>query len=674
MKLKIDGDASGLISAVKNALSQIQKDVDKLKLSPAAAGAAAIGTAPPGRPSTPGYPSFGKMESLLQQILTQVTKQSAQAQQQAFNQSHLRGFSGPSGGTGLPIGHRGGGTPINNLPTNNSATGGPAMWAAIASSVLGAMGGAMNYIGQRPIDVARMQASAISMTTGRQLGEARSGEYTYESMYGGDRKKATEQAASSNKWQTGVDVVQVATGLALLAAAVPVGAVTGGLGGLAVGGGGAGLLKNALVDKGMLDGPKYAAYKAEREAQDFTTMLAAEHEKGAYRKDAIERLRATGGRDLSMQRGLGLKDAGYYNSGGYLQGQMDLGFTDEMVTGSSKGILGAGGSTAMARQSGMALQAERGLGLTNSNQLLGQLSGTQSIPETSKKTLVDIFSRGFDSSKYAEENRKYMQAVTEQVFKGGSTSDATASNIADLIKASVGNAAPTTRNIDAGKTAFSAYSASTSSTSGYAGGINITSAMQDPYLSKVKDPAEFNQLISLKPDEIDEKDPFLIESAEGMGLTGPQLAKRLIDRQKTNAKKLLGSHKHRMGAAGMAGLAGGATDYQSRKGYANMTNEEYGPSQYGANMSATEAVTAMDKKDTGNAGDTAVQASAKNAKISLETLSTSISKFASDAMEAANKLSGEAKAGRAKEAAGEEHSWPPDLAKVRKSIKQPSTQ
>ena len=529
--------------------------------------------------------------------------------------------------------------------------------ATSIGGAIAALGSAADYIGRRPIDIARMQGSAISMTTGRQLGEARSGEYTYESMYGDARQKAQGQAASSRAWGTGGDIakligggIMAAGGIAAIAAAIPTGGMSlAALPGMAAGAGVAGLgAASFLSGAKVLDPQKYAAYRSQQEAQDFTTMLASLQDSGPYRKDAIERLKATGGRDLGMQRALGLNDSGYYGSSGYLQRQMNLGFTDEMITNASKGILGAGGSTQMALQSGTALQAERGLGLTNATGLLGQLSGTQSIPETSKKTLIDIFARGFDSSKYAEENGKYMEAVTDQIYKGGSTSVQSADRIADLIRASIGNAAPTTRNIEAGKSAFEAYSNSTTSLSGFAGGLNISSAMEDPLLRKITDTATLSGFLKLKPNEIDETDPDFISSAKAYGIDPAALAKTLRNRGQTLAQKQLGNHT-RMGQRYMAGLVAHAEGAAAQKAYVNMVNPEYGPSQYGADMTAADAASKMGALDTGRAGDTMVQASAKNAQISLETLSQSISKFAEDAMKAAVKLGAEAPVGRQNE-------------------------
>lgn len=518
--------------------------------------------------------------------------------------------------------------------------------ATTAGGILGAAGMAADYMGRRPIDIAAMQGSAMAMTTGRQLREARTGEYTYESMYGGDRKKAQEQAASSKAWGTAADILKLIGGVAVAGTVAASAVATGGIslvGGAALAGGLA--TAGSSISKGILDPSKYAAYRSEQQAQDFTTMLASLHEMDPHRKDAIERLKATAPRDLATQRMLGLGDKGYYNAGGYLQKQMGLGFTDEMLTGASQGIIGAGGSTAMARMSGTALQAERGLNLTNATQILGQLSGAQGIPETSKKSLIEIFARGFDSSKYAEENRKYMQAVSEQVFRGGAASSDSAAAIADMMRSAIGGT-PTTRGIEAGKTAFEAFSAAGTATSGFLGGINVASAMGDPDLRKIKDPVKLQALLRLKPNEIDETDTDFIASAREMGLTGPELAKKLRDRQISNVRTALGGRTG-MAARGMIGTLFPGLGAPEQKAFVNMLSQ---PQSIANDAKMKEMMAQAEGKmgatTTGRAGDTMIQTSAINARNSLETLSDSINKFASDALEAAKKLSVETAAGR----------------------------
>jgi hypothetical protein len=668
--LKINGDPSGLLAAVKTAMAQIEQEAKKLKLTPGTGGFAG------GAPGTaPGVKEYQQAHAKVQQAQNDRTaaemSRTALIQKEALLVKIARQESeiAKSGKDASFWANKRLETEraINNEKKagailDKEAGGGGGGWKGIASSaagILGALGGAANYIGRRPIEIAQMQASAISMGVGRQLREARTGEYTYQSMYGQDRQKAQEQASSSSKWQTAGDIGLAGAGLV---AVVGSAFLTGGASLLALGAGGA-LLKSSFIDKGMLDSAKYSAYQSQRQAQDFTALLAASQDASPYRKDAIERFQSTAARDIGMQRALGLNDfdwktkrgagmGGYYGAGGYLKSQTDLGFTDEMVTAASQGILGAGGSSAMARNSGISLQAERGLGLTNANQLLGQLSGSQSIPETSKRSLIDIFSRGFDSSNFAEENRKYMQAVTEQVFKGGSTSEATAISIADLIKASVGMAAPTTRNIEAGKAAYESYKAQGSATSGYQGGINLTSAMNDPYLSQIKDPAALKEVLKEGMD-IDENDPDVIELAKQLNVPGgaKELAARVRKSVGENNEKALARPKGSlgMGRRGMIGTLDPNLDTAGRIAKENMMNGDVA-NPYGATMTGDQAAAAMANKTTGQAGNTAIQASAKNAQISLETLAANIQKFADDALIQAKKLADAAPKGRADEA------------------------
>jgi hypothetical protein len=689
VKLKIGADTADLEKAFTNLIKKIQSDADKLNLMP---------TGARGAPATPGHREYqqahtkaqqatndkiaaeasnrilAQKESTLARILqlesriaktggdTSVLAEKRLQTEKAINNekkasvilsdkamaSEVRGYKELF--STMESGFKSGGMAgLKKAWADMNSVEKIGMAGTTIGGVLGGLGMAADYVGRRPIDMARMQASAISMTTGRQLGEARSGEYTYQGMYGDTRQKAQDQAASSKAWGTAGDILKLVGGVTTAAVVAGSALATGGLslaGGAAIVGG-LGMAGSA-INKGILDPSKYAAYRSQQEASDFTTMLASLQEMSPYKKDAIERMKATAGRDIGMERTLGLKDSDYLGKGGYLQRNMNLGFTDDMVTNASAGIIGAGGSSAMARQSGTALQAERGLDLTNSQQLLGQLSGTQSIPETSKKSLIDIFARGFDTSKYAEENRKYMQSVTEQVYRGGSTSVDAADKIADMIRSTI-SGAPTSRNIEAGKTAFEAFQTASTATSGYLGGINVASAMQDKDLRKIKDPAELQALLKLKPNEIDETDPDFIESAQKMGLTGSQLSKKLRDRQVSNIKTALGGRSG-MGERGMISTLVPGLGAPEQKAFANLVNQQPSP-QRDAEIQKlmTESEKKMAGKETGRAGDTAIQASSKNAQISLETLSESINKFAADAMKAANKLGAEAPVGRAKE-------------------------
>jgi hypothetical protein len=173
--------------------------------------------------------------------------------------------------------------------------------------------------------------------------------------------------------------------------------------------------------------------------------------------------------------------------------------------------------------------------------------------------------------------------------------------------------------------------------------------MQDKDLRKIKDPAELQALLKLKPNEIDETDEDFVASANKMNLTGPELAKKLRDRQINNVKTAVGGRTG-MAERGMIGTLIPGLDNAGQKAFANLINQEQSPERDAQIQKLRdEADKKMTEKDTGKAGDTMIQSSAKNAQISLETLTQSINKFAADAMAAAVKLGAEAPAGRAKE-------------------------
>lgn len=554
----------------------------------------------------------------------------------------------------------GGGGGLGNLGKIVSAIG--------IAGVVNAIQAVGSDYARRPIDVARMQGSAAAGTTGRVLGQMQSGEFAYEGMFAEERAKATREAKGAETRGRAFDIAQVVGGVGLLigglaATVTGVGAVPG----LAAAGIGAGMLFNK---RSMLDKEKYEAEKAAQYADDYNAALAANKEMTPFKKDAIEKLQKSGGSYLAAQRSMGMSDKQLF---GFFQNMGYSGFTDQMGLQASSAILGAGGSSAMARSSEVALKAERGLGLTNATQLLGQISGTQGIPETSKRTLIDIFAQGqmigLDNSKYAEENRRFMQNVAESVSKGGTTSEDAAQTIARIMGSFTGGGT-TMRGLEAAKSAYEAYSNVGSSTSGYTGALNISGLLTSaPGLRNIKDPAALQELLSLRPNEIDVKSPDIIDAARQANMT-PQALVDLLQQQKggvaakalnrsgelgvlTNKMKeyrashggsIAGFHEQNniegmASLMGMAGVINPQLDRAGRQAYVegiadmpNMTQPEKEA------FYKKQAAYKMEDKDTGLAGDKVVQASAMNAQTSLKTLSESIDKFATDALAAAARM------------------------------------
>lgn len=557
--------------------------------------------------------------------------------------------------------------------TTGGAGGGLGNLGKIASAI--GIAGVVNAIqavgsdyARRPIDVARMQGSAAAGTTGRVLGQMQSGEFAYEGMFAEERAKATREAKGAETRGRAFDIAQVVGGVGLLvgglaATATGVGAAPG----LAAAGLGAGMLFNK---RSMLDKEKYEAEKAAQYADDYNAALAANKEMTPFKKDAIEKLQKSGSSYLAAQRSMGMSDKQLF---GFFQNMGYSGFTDQMGLQASSAILGAGGSTAMARASEVALKAERGLGLTNATQLLGQISGTQGIPETSKRTLIDIFAQGqmigLDNSKYAEENRRFMQNVADSVSKGGVTSEDAAATIARIMGSFTGGGT-TQRGIEAAKSAYEAYSNVGSSTSGYTGALNVSGLLTAaPGLRKIRDPAALQELLSLRPNEIDANSPDIIDAARQANMS-PQALADLLQQQKggvaakslnrsgelgvlTNKMKeyrashggsIAGFHEQNRGEGmaalmGMAGVINPNLDRAARQAYvegiADMPNMTQPEREAEARK---QAAYKMEDKETGRASDKVVQAAAIGAQTALKTLSESIDKFASDALAAASRM------------------------------------
>jgi len=313
---------------------------------------------------------------------------------------------------------------IQNAPggPGGGAGGGGFFNSVVASVGLGTAVSVAKMVGdefvRRQVDITKMQGSAIAGTTGKALQQMQSGQYTYEGMFGEERKSAAEKAKSTESNTRNWELTKLIGGAALVigglaATATGVGAAGGipttiaGLGslgiGTAIGATATGVGAATLISgRSRFDSEKYEEEKAQQYSANFNESLDAEKEKTPYKKDAIEKLQKNAGGYLNYQRMLGLSgSAGLF---GNLSNITSAGFTDQMGMEAAGGILGAGGSTRMGKRSEIALQAERGLGLTNAPQLLGMLSGTQGIPEASRRTLLDIFAegqmRGLDNSKY----------------------------------------------------------------------------------------------------------------------------------------------------------------------------------------------------------------------------------------------------------------------------------
>ncbi len=369
--------------------------------------------------------------------------------------------------------------------------------AGIAGTAIIAAGALANKLMQdfatRPISLPAMQGSAMQGFMGKQLGQMQSGESVFEGggVFGGERDQATGAAASA-RFRRGF------------------------------------LPQNLLNINRYIDPERYQAEQAAQEAEETNTAFEGFKGKKVFDVDATNRLQRNLRRDLGMQRTLGLGDKGLTQ---YQKGITGAGFSEEEGFGATSAILGAGGSTAMGQSPQTALRAQRGLNLTNANQMLGQLSNA-SMPESSKSMLIDIFSTaqaiGLDKSTYAQENRKFMQQVSDVVSGAGVGAGAGAGNIAQTMGDFTAGG-KSMKEIERGKSAYETYQKSTTSTSGLQGAINMASAMKNPALMKAVggDARLLESLVSMTQADL-EAAPEMVNSLAAAANMSPDSFKKML--------------------------------------------------------------------------------------------------------------------------------------------------
>jgi hypothetical protein len=568
------------------------------------------------------------------------------------------------------------GTEMGPPPPNDSA--GSGMMGGLMKGIgLGAIVAVVKQVGddfvRRRMDVLRSSGSAVAGTVGKNLSQMQSGEFAYEGMYGEERGRATEEAKTAESRSRGWDIAKAVGGVGLVAGGLALAPLTAGtsLGASALGLSALGVGGTLLInERGQLDRQKYNAQKAAEYADNYGNALQSNKEMAPFKKDAIEMLQRNGGAYLNHQRSLGINDNEMFSS------FQNSGFLPQQTMQASSAILGAGGSTAMAKDSSYALRAERGLNLTNSNQIMGMLSGTQGIPETSKKTLIDIFAQaqsiGLDNSKYAEENRRFMQSVAETVNKGGTTSSTAAEEIARVMGSFTGGST-TMRGLEAGRSAYESYQSQASSTSGYSGALNISSLMtSDSRFKNIEDPAALQEILRRRPDELDPESQDIKAAAIKYKFKTPEEFVKTIlkgkeqgvynslnrPEQMSKLTQIMAKYrKNNNGSSEGFETRGDLTgvDMLALEGAEGAQHPEldararrqaiFGLADYD-NMSPKEQISYYKKlgkdnienNDTNRNMDKTMEAAAINAQTSLKTLSENISTFASEAIAAANKM------------------------------------
>lgn len=399
--------------------------------------------------------------------------------------------------------------------------------------------------GTKHLLTAESAGAGIRGTLGREVSALSTGEINQEMAWLPEKAKAYQDALDAKKARQTADKASPWTtiggwtaGGAIAGSAIPgLGTIAGGVGGLITGLGIVGY--NMLTDQRyrsaqlapLSDSHKknYEAIQAKEFAEDFTKSLTAQQDMDPAKSVAVDYLSKFGRRDLAAQRKMGLSDNAFYGRGGYLQRGTQAGFTSESTLGMSNEILGAGGSTRVASESILALQASRNFDLTNAGAVMGRISGSAGTTSASeaifKKVLEAGVKAGLDGSEFREEQRKFADITSSILQQSGVTTASDAQSVLAGFNRFLGDDR-TMKGMEGAKSAYEEYQQFTSETGGRGGSMQFAQFMKNPLLSKL-DPGQMAALMEIPDGQLTSTNPRIAAYAHSLGVSPDALMKEL---------------------------------------------------------------------------------------------------------------------------------------------------
>lgn len=435
------------------------------------------------------------------------------------------------------------------------------------TGMMGLAGAGMGFLGQglqmggefyrdltrAPVRTESAMGSAVSGSLGKQTSDIYGRRSSFEQMFAPERQRAAQQALDANQASKTSDLMGLGggllkaggMGLAGAAAGAGVGSIVPGIG-TAVGGivGGIGgfgkgmwdmasnerMRSQALSPFSNTQSQRYQSILAEDMVKNYESSYESQKKQNPFKTAAVGEYEQNYQRNLDQQRSMGLNNEGFYGPGGFQQNAINQGFTPEMGMQMSSGILGAGGSTRMARDSAFGLQAQRGMDLTNASQVLGTLSGGLGSSGASEQATIKILSEGMklglDDSKFAEENRRFVAMTAEIVAKSGATSGDDFTRTAGGFGKFVGE--NTNAGIGAAKTAYDQYQQISQSTTGPRGVMRAAGFMSDPALSKLSTMSK-QALMQVPESDLNEDNPLVQNAAKEAGVSAKDIVSRVTN-------------------------------------------------------------------------------------------------------------------------------------------------
>lgn len=558
VELKIDGDPSGLVASVKSAIAQIQKEADKLKISPQASKSVAPGfeTLQKTTQTTRDLDSKTRAEKAalteinrqLAQKETQISKiqkmqessnktlereiqlknQLARAERELEEKKGIARIQQVRYNTAQVAQQRAMGVNIPGTTGSNGATGGSgtmplggitsasglAKFLGVPAGILGGLAtsvalgqggeGLRKYFAENSNRSTVNEASAFQMQGqgGQRLQSILGGNAAEELTFDPLRAQAAKNAESAMKGRMESSFRVFTRPLQTLSGRANNGYETGNQFGIGTAG-----MKREIDSEQQKE-------RASLQAEQFEALKNGPE--GLMRTAVANRYLQNAQRDLDFQRQTGLNNSSFRGPSGFLSNAQDAGFTDIQGMGMASGILGAGGSTRSATGNAtLGLQAQRNLDMTNSGNILGKLSGSMGSADTTKESFVKLLAEGtrvgLDGSDFRQENRKFVETAADIISKSGTTSGAGVDQILSQFGKFFGD--KTMTGMEAGKNAFDIYRDTSMATSGPRGTMRAAGMLTDPTISKLsRDSRE--ALFNMPIDQLTPDNPAIIAMAQ----------------------------------------------------------------------------------------------------------------------------------------------------------------
>ena len=305
--------------------------------------------------------------------------------------------------------------------------------------------------------------------------------------YGPERMKAMELTKTrmdaerkKDESSTMGTALKIGIGLGAVLAAVPTGGASLGLGAVALGTAGIGLMASGANEimtndrkRSMLfDEDAYGKLIGAKGAQTYKEMFEAQKQKDPKKMLAQKFFEQNRQRMLRTQRAFGLSDEELFGGKESIYSRASrAGFSGDIVEQQMMAMQAAGGTTAAGKQGGIfAAQMARGLNLTNAASLIGKVSGrTGGTAAESRDEVIRMYAEATKLGLNESEVRDLLQTSNQIAYQSGVSGQ----GIQQIIQEGVGT--KSRRGIEAATSAFQNIRKRTGSMEG----LNLQFAMAE---------------------------------------------------------------------------------------------------------------------------------------------------------------------------------------------------